>query len=153
MQSSGIRNSQGLWNDGLNTDTCQNNGQTTWIYNQGVIAAGLGILGQITGDASLFDQAEITLDATIAHLTQNGILKETCDDAVNSGCKNDQQIIFKGIWMKHVQYYVDAANSASRTAKYSSFLGAQLSAIVHYGTNGNGDIGKRVSPPGVVWRS
>jgi superoxide dismutase len=51
------------------------------------------------------------------------------------------QQIFKGIWTKHVQYYLDMANSASRTAKYSSFLGSQESAVFHYGTNANGDIG------------
>jgi hypothetical protein len=33
------------------------------------------------------------------------------------------------------------ANSATRTAKYSSFLGSQSSAVYHYGTNANGDIG------------
>jgi hypothetical protein len=29
-----MRNSQGLFNDGLDSSTCQNNGQTTWTYNQ-----------------------------------------------------------------------------------------------------------------------
>lgn len=30
-----MRNSNGLYNDGLDLHTCQNNGQTTWTYNQG----------------------------------------------------------------------------------------------------------------------
>jgi hypothetical protein len=33
VKNSQLRNSQGLFNDGL-TSTCANNGQTTWIYNQ-----------------------------------------------------------------------------------------------------------------------
>jgi superoxide dismutase len=51
------------------------------------------------------------------------------------------QLIFKGIWTKHLQYYLDNANSAARTAKYSPFLGAQASAVWHYGTSGSNDIG------------
>jgi predicted alpha-1,6-mannanase (GH76 family) len=44
VEQSGIRNSQGLWNDGLDASTCKNNGETTWTYNQvsgssGLIAA------------------------------------------------------------------------------------------------------------------
>jgi hypothetical protein len=34
VKSSQLRNAQGLFNDGLVTATCANNGQTTWIYNQ-----------------------------------------------------------------------------------------------------------------------
>jgi hypothetical protein len=33
------------------------------------------------------------------------------------------------------------ANSPARTAKYSSFLGSLSSAVYHYGTNADGDIG------------
>ncbi|KAL1748686.1 glycoside hydrolase family 76 protein [Schizophyllum fasciatum] len=130
LKNSGMRNSDGLWNDGL-TDDCANNGQTTWIYNQGVIASGLAQLYVATGDASLLDEAEITLDAAIAHKTQNGILKESCDDVKNSTCNADQAM-FKGIWMKHLQYYLDAVPGS--VSKYSGFIGAQESAVVHYAT-------------------
>lgn len=86
-----MRNSGGLWNDGL-TSSCTNNGQTTWTYNQGVIASGLGALAVATGNTALLDQAEITLDATIQSLTTNDILKESCDDALSGGsvCDADQ---------------------------------------------------------------
>ncbi|PPQ69901.1 hypothetical protein CVT26_014164 [Gymnopilus dilepis] len=142
LLNSGMRNSAGLWNDGLDSNTCGNNGQTTWTYNQGVIASGLAALAAATGNKSYLDQAEITLDATISHLTSNNILKESCDDAAAGGpvCDADQQI-FKGIWTKHLQYYLDNANDASRTAKYSPFLGSQTSAVFHYGTDANNDIG------------
>jgi hypothetical protein len=37
-------------------------------------------------DTSLLDQADITLDATIAYLTVNDILKESCDDPKQNTC-------------------------------------------------------------------
>ncbi|EJD52539.1 glycoside hydrolase family 76 protein [Auricularia subglabra TFB-10046 SS5] len=140
LSASGMRNSQGLWNDGLTND-CRNNGQTTWTYNQGVIASGLGALYVARGrnDPSLLDQAEITLNATIARLTVNNILKESCDDPKSSTCNHDQQL-FKGLWMKHLQFYLDNA-PADRVERFRSFIGSQSSAIFHYGTNANGDIG------------
>ncbi|EEB89272.1 hypothetical protein MPER_12646, partial [Moniliophthora perniciosa FA553] len=141
LKNSGMRNSDNLWNDGL-TDNCANNGQTTWTYNQGVIASGLANLAVATGDTSLLAEAEKTLDATISHLTTNNILRESCDNAASGGavCNQDQQI-FKGLWTKHLQFYLDAANDPARTAKYSPFLGSQTSAVFHFGTNAQNDIG------------
>ena len=43
--------------------------------------------------------------------------------------------------MKHVQYFLDSANDATRTAKYSPVLGSQESAVFHYGTDANADVG------------
>ena len=59
---------------------------------QGVIASGLAALSAATGNTTLLDQAEITLDATIQDLTQDDILKESCDDVVSGGstCDLDQ---------------------------------------------------------------
>jgi len=141
LSNSGMRNSAGLWNDGL-TDSCTNNGQETWTYNQGVIASGLGALYSATGNSSLLTQAEITLDATVVNKVQGDILRESCDDAASGGsvCDADQQL-FKGLWMKHVQYYLDSAADASRIAKYAGFLHAQSSAVYHYGTDADDDVG------------
>ncbi|KAE9411554.1 glycoside hydrolase family 76 protein [Gymnopus androsaceus JB14] len=144
LSNSGMRNSQGLFNDGLVLGSCVNNGETTWIYNQGVIASGLAALYAAGGstNATLLDQAEITLDATISLLTEDDILKESCDDALSGGavCDADQQL-FKGLWTKHVQYYLDMANDATRTAKYSPFLGSQESAVFHFGTDSSDAVG------------
>ncbi|KAF8893379.1 glycoside hydrolase family 76 protein [Infundibulicybe gibba] len=142
LKNTDMRNSAGLYNDGLDTSTCSNNGQTTWTYNQGVIASGLAALSVANGDKTLLDQAEITLDATIAHLTTINILRESCDDVASGGavCDQDQQI-FKGIWTKHLQYYLDNANDPARTAKYSAFLGSQIAAVLHFGTNADNDVG------------
>jgi predicted alpha-1,6-mannanase (GH76 family) len=43
FSKSGMINDQNLVNDGLNS-VCQNNGQTTWTYNQGVILGGLKLI-------------------------------------------------------------------------------------------------------------
>ncbi|KAI0739438.1 glycoside hydrolase family 76 protein [Daedaleopsis nitida] len=138
LKNSGMRNSDNLWNDGL-TDSCTNNGQQTWIYNQGVIASGLAALSKATGDTSLIAEAEKTLDAAIQLKTQNGILKESCDNAApTSTCDNDQAM-FKGIWMKHLQFYLDLV--PDRTSKYQGFIGAQESAVVHYGTGSEFTVG------------
>ncbi|KAL0956602.1 hypothetical protein HGRIS_002739 [Hohenbuehelia grisea] len=95
LRNSGMRNSQGLFNDGLDFNTCQNNGQTAWTYNQAVVASGLGALAAATGDRSLLNEAEISLDATIAHLSTNNILRETCDNAAGPATCNQDQQIFK----------------------------------------------------------
>ncbi|KAG2043410.1 glycoside hydrolase family 76 protein [Suillus americanus] len=142
---SGMRGPSGLFNDGLDLKTCQNNGQTTWTYNQAVVASGLAALYAATGNTRLLDQAEVSLDATIkfhGSLTDNGILKESCDLAVSNDetCDHDQQI-FKGIWTKHVQYYLDNANDISRVAKYSHFLGFQHLGIVRHAVNSAHDVG------------
>ena len=150
-----MRNSDGLWNDGCVapdklrfspadggcslTSACKNNGQTTWTYNQGVVASGLAELYHATGDSSYLTQAEITLDGAIAHKTQNGILKETCDNANPTSTCNNDQAMFKGIWMKHLQFYLDRATD--RVAKYTDFIGAQESAVFHYGTGADWTVG------------
>ena len=50
--AAGLIGPGGLVNDGL-TAGCQNNGRTTWTYNQGVILGGLASLHQITGDRGI----------------------------------------------------------------------------------------------------
>ncbi|KAJ7249259.1 glycoside hydrolase family 76 protein [Mycena rebaudengoi] len=142
IESSGMRTSTGLYNDGLVFGTCLNNNGTTWTYNQGVIASGLAALGVATKNHTLFREAEITLDGTIKHKTKRNILKESCDDPLAGGtvCDIDQQT-FKGIWTKHLQYYLQSVNSPRATAKYGGFLGDQSAAVIRFATNGSLDIG------------
>ncbi|KAF8898081.1 glycoside hydrolase family 76 protein [Mucidula mucida] len=140
VEASGMRNSDGLFNDGLD-DACNNNGQTTWTYNQGVIASGLAALYVATGNETLLSEAEITLDAAILNKTINGILAESCDGAVptDAPCDIDQQT-FKGIWTKHLASYLTFADDKSKIAKYGPFLGAQSDAVIKYATNAMNDI-------------
>ena len=67
FSNSGLINSSNLINDGL-TNSCTNNGQTTWTYNQGVILGGLTDLYKITGTNSYLSEAEAIAGATISTL-------------------------------------------------------------------------------------
>lgn len=49
-----------------------------------MVASGLSLLYAITGDESYLTEAEISLDATISLKTENGILRESCDDVAGS---------------------------------------------------------------------
>jgi hypothetical protein len=49
--------------------------------------------------------------------------------------------MFQGIWTKHLQFYLDMANDAARTAKYSAFLWSQSSGVFHFGTSASNDVG------------
>ncbi|KAJ3756735.1 glycoside hydrolase family 76 protein [Lentinula raphanica] len=144
IESSGMHNSQGLYNDGLVFGTCVNNGETTWTYNQGVILSGLGALYAATSNETLIHEAEITIDATILNLTSNGVLKESCDDVKPEGtpCDSDQQI-FKGIWLKHLQYFLTFVRSKhpELVDKYKDFITSQSEAVSRVATDPHLDIG------------
>ncbi|KAK0242072.1 glycoside hydrolase family 76 protein [Armillaria nabsnona] len=141
LEASGMRNSEGLYNDGLD-DFCVNNGEADrFVTPQGVLASGLGALWKATGNRTLLKEAEITLDATIKDMTVNGVLKESCDSVIETDdpCDIDQQT-FKGIWTKHLQYYLIFTNEKEKIAKYGSFLGVQSHAVIKYATNATDDI-------------
>jgi hypothetical protein len=69
FNASGLINSSNLINDGLTT-TCQNNGQTTWTYNQGVILGGLAALYQATDDQTYLTEAKQIANAAISTLVR-----------------------------------------------------------------------------------
>jgi predicted alpha-1,6-mannanase (GH76 family) len=95
---SGMINSSGLVNDGLNVSTCTTNKGTTWTYNQGVLLAGLAGLFKSTGNAAYLRQAETTADAATRLLVdRNGILTEPCP----TSCNGDQAQ-FKGIFTRNL---------------------------------------------------
>ena len=77
FSNSGLINSDGLINDGIDPTTCKNNGRTTFTYNQGVILAGLSELARATSDNSLVDRAYDIFNAVTKHLVDpSGILTE-----------------------------------------------------------------------------
>ena len=95
---SGLINQQYLINDGLN-EFCQNDGDVTWTYNQGVILGGLTEMYKITRDAAYRDIAELIADATITILVdRNGILQEPCE---TGDCGSDGPQ-FKGIFIRNL---------------------------------------------------
>ncbi|CAF0882883.1 unnamed protein product [Adineta ricciae] len=113
-------NNNYLVNDGLNDDTCLNNNQTTWTYNQGVILSGLAMLANATNNATLLTIAQNIADATIQYLTyppNQQILREPCEP----NCDNDQKL-FKGIFIRHLSYLLAYVKDPLRAQKYRSFI-------------------------------
>lgn len=77
FKRSGMINRDHLVNDGLD-DNCENNRETTWSYNQGVLLAGLAQLYKATGESALLAEAESIAGAAISQLTVGGVLHEPC---------------------------------------------------------------------------
>ncbi|KAJ6514339.1 glycoside hydrolase family 76 protein, partial [Mycena vitilis] len=103
---------------------------------KGVIASGLGVLYAATGETTYLDEAEKTIDGVIRTQTMNGILFGNCDK--DDSCDHNNQE-YKGIFLKHLMYYLDQANDPARTAKYAPFLAKQSNAVRSMATNGAGD--------------
>ncbi|MFI7102886.1 glycoside hydrolase family 76 protein [Streptomyces sp. NPDC050161] len=95
FQGSGMTNSGHTINDGLD-NSCKNNGQLTWTYNQGVILAGLAELHRATGDASVLNSARTLADASTSstYLNPGGTLHEPYEPD-GTGCTSDGDS-FKG---------------------------------------------------------
>lgn len=115
FNKSGMINPQHLVNDGLNR-SCENNGRTTWSYNQGVIVGGLVELYKSTGDTKYLNEAEMIADAAISALNNgSGILRELCEP---DGCGGGDVPQFKGIFIHNLAYDYDL----TRKPMYYQFL-------------------------------
>ena len=128
LASTGMINSDNLVNDGLDAATCQNNKQTTWTYNQGVLLDGLTLLSAATGNASAVTAARAIANAAMTMLTTTaGILAEPCG---SGGCDGDQ-LLFKGIFVRHLARMagLDASISPNATA----FLVANAASLIQNG--------------------
>ncbi len=111
----GMINSRNLINDGLNRQ-CENNHQTTWTYNQGVIIGGLTELYKSTGDTNYLNEALAIGDAAIAALNDGkGILAESCEPDRCGGADVPQ---FKGIFVRYLAGLYDL----TRKPAYYQFL-------------------------------
>lgn len=123
FRSSGMINSQNLINDGLTSTNpldCVNNGQTTWSYNQGVILGGLVELYQASPDPALSSMAQSIANATLLHLTVNGILHDPCEP--NCGADGVQ---FKGIFVRNLA----ALDGMFPDAQYETFVDTNANSI------------------------
>lgn len=135
-----------MFNDGLTKDgSCANNGETQWTYNQAALLPGLAWLAK-AGDTSATESAYAIIDAIMASLTQDGALKEVCDEG--NSC-NDDQKSFKGIttyFMCVFHHYFQRLHIADFTfltysswflqisgaddgTKYADFVKAQADAV------------------------
>jgi predicted alpha-1,2-mannosidase len=123
LTGSGMINSAGLVNDGLDSG-CDNNGGTVWSYNQG-LAIGAGVeLYRATRDPSVLATAKRLADAgiTSSALVSNGILTEKCDP--DASC-DDNAKQFKGVFMR---YLMDLADTTHDSA-YPRFIDRQATSV------------------------
>jgi predicted alpha-1,6-mannanase (GH76 family) len=147
LGGSGLIGPSGLVNDGL-TSGCENNGGTTWTYNQGVILGGLAALYQITGDRAYLEQGESIADAALRELAgppgpagqpgpagEPGILAEP-DPAAAAGSKGDHTQ-FKGIF---VRYLGDFCRPSPRPA-YRAFILANARSLWDNARNAGNEFG------------
>lgn len=95
FQKSGMINGDHMINDGL-ADSCANNGQTAWTYNQGVVLGGLTELYRATGDAGLLDSARTLANASTVRLQSAGVLREPGE---GDSCTGDGPT-FKGAYVR-----------------------------------------------------
>jgi predicted alpha-1,6-mannanase (GH76 family) len=123
FSASGMIGASGLVNDGLTADR-QNNGGTTWTYNQGVILGGLAALHEITGDRGWVEQGEVIADAALRRLAgPAGILTEPHEAATRPRDRDRPQ--FKGIFIRHLH---DFCQVSARPA-YREFIVANARSI------------------------
>ena len=116
FQASGmIRNS--LINDGLNSN-CQNNQQTIWSYNQGVILGGLANLYIITNDVNYLNQAWDLASASMSYLSMNN--NNIMNGYGNSDNQNSR--VFNGIYLHYLAKYAVAEVDSSRRKKIANFI-------------------------------
>jgi predicted alpha-1,6-mannanase (GH76 family) len=139
LRSSGLISASGLVNDGL-TSACENNGGTTWTYNQGVILGGLAALYQITGDRAYLTQGESIADAALRELTSPpsatlpGILAEPGEAAAARVGDHTQ---FKGIFVRNLYDF----HRECRRPPYRAFVLANARSIWENNKNANNEFG------------
>jgi predicted alpha-1,6-mannanase (GH76 family) len=142
FQASGMINSQHLVNDGL-TATCQNNGETTWSYNQGVILGGLADLYKVTGNIGYLNEATSIASAATASssplVNSSGILVEPCE---SGGCGGDGPQ-FKGIFIRYLAYLYDV----TRTSAYYTFLTNNAHSVWFNNRNAFNELGLKWAGP------
>jgi predicted alpha-1,6-mannanase (GH76 family) len=139
LRGSGMIGHGGLVNDGL-TAVCENNGGTTWTYNQGVILGGLAALYQITGDRAFLEQGRSIADAALSRLASpRGILAEPGEAAGSTGDHTQ----FKGIF---VRYLYDFYRQDPRPA-YREFILANARSLWDNARNAGNEFGLRWAGP------
>ena len=130
FQGTGMINAEYNINNGVDFDTCENDGGTVWTYNQGVILGGLVELNKAAPDESYLAMAEKIAIAAIENLSDsNGILHEPCEP--DCGADGPQ---FKGIFMRNLQILQAAVPSD----RFENFINDNADSI-WLNDRGNGD--------------
>lgn len=138
FKSSGMINKDHLVNDGLRN--CQNNGGTTWTYNQGIILAALAELYQMSGERAYLTEAEAIADAVMQFLvTPEGVLREPCEA---EGCdSNGAQ--FKGIFLRNLF----TLYQAHKLPRYRAFILKNVTSLWENNRNESNQFGVHWAGP------
>ena len=105
LAQSGMLNANHLYNDGLNND-CKNNNGNTWSYNQGVILAAETELYKLTGNQQYLNSAHQTALACMRTVADaDTILTDKLGKDAGLDCPQ-----FKGIFIRHLAYLNTALN-------------------------------------------
>ena len=115
FHDSGIINPNNLVNDGLDAK-CQNNGGTTYTYNQGVLLGGLVNLYDIDGDSSFITLALSIAQAAINRLNVAGVLREPTPSL------NQDGQTFKGVFVFQLGDLVPYARDSEIRGTLAHFL-------------------------------
>ncbi len=123
--ASGMINTSGLINDGLNSRdpaACKNNNGIVWSYNQGVVLGGLVELSRATSDPTLLTRAQGIANAVLSPasplINPKGIL-------VDHGVSGGDAPQFKGVFLRNLM----ALHAAAPSAQFKSFADANADCI------------------------
>ncbi|WEH40963.1 glycoside hydrolase family 76 protein [Streptomyces sp. AM 2-1-1] len=140
FQKSGMINGDRLINDGL-TDSCANNGQPTWTYNQGVVLGGLTELYRATGDSALLATARTLAGASTVRLQTDGVLREPGE---GDECAGDGPS-FKGAYVRGLgrldAQLADHPYAATLDRWADAAYARDRNALDQYGPHWNGGTG------------
>ncbi|KAL0574911.1 hypothetical protein V5O48_007055 [Marasmius crinis-equi] len=137
VKQSKLRGANGLFNDGLTKDgKCDNNGQTTWTYNQGVVLVGLGYLSKYAQDDTAVTDAFSIIDAVIDKLTTDGAVREPCESADQNNCNADQAS-FKGIFTYYLSWFLRVSGK-DNNGKYANFVKSQADKVLENAQTSDG---------------
>ncbi|KAJ7106751.1 glycoside hydrolase, partial [Mycena epipterygia] len=132
VAANGLQRSDSLYSDG--PAGCGSGPGEVWTYNQGEMIAAAGTMALAFNNSTYISLGNATAYSVINNvnglLSKNGILTETgnggCD--INFTCDDDQHS-FKGIFMRGLEYLLDAANDPALASIYAPWIGYQVRAI------------------------
>ncbi|KAK2765318.1 hypothetical protein FQN54_008162 [Arachnomyces sp. PD_36] len=132
FQETGMINDDHLINDGLD-ENCENNGDTVWSYNQGVILGALVELNNASPNEDYINTAKDIATAAIGALSNDdGILIEPCEP----DCGDDGPQ-FKGIFMRNLQ----KLHAAAPEDAFLTFINANADSIWENDRNEENELG------------
>jgi len=134
-----LQSKSGLWNDGIDQDTCNNTGDVTFTYNQGVLLPGVFLYAEATGQMDVVDVAHRTLNGVFEYLaygskvihepygSENSTESEDCTQFWGGPCR--QWAIFKGIFVRHLMDFVELLpEGGSYRSKYTELIEASAAS-------------------------